>query len=236
MSAPFGGTSSLPYAERAVDSRDGPSLDDDLAALDPPRKHYQRYYQTREANENMWHAPQGIAGFIRGYYHYKSADWDGNRPHPLAGPVAAAMAEMPTYYVMERDKGMAETVAAVMPSPGEIAANRWLPDANWRSMPKSTGAPVSRVGCNGIACGRPRSRRDCRSYAGRRIEQPSMFIAGGSDWGIYQSPGAVDRMQEQACSDMKGVHLIPGAGHWVQQEQPEATVKLVLAFLERNRT
>ena len=25
----------------------------------PPRKHYQCYYTTRDANENMWHAPQG---------------------------------------------------------------------------------------------------------------------------------------------------------------------------------
>jgi pimeloyl-ACP methyl ester carboxylesterase len=30
---------------------------------------------------------------------------------------------------------------------------------------------------------------------------------------------------------MRAVHVLPGAGHWVQQEQPEAVVQLVLRFL-----
>ena len=38
------------------------------------------------------------------------------------------MAQMPTYYIMDLDQGMAETVAAVIPSTAEIAANTWLPD------------------------------------------------------------------------------------------------------------
>ena len=46
-----------------------------LAMLTPPRKHYQTYYTTREANENMWKAPQGVHAFLRAYYHAKSADW-----------------------------------------------------------------------------------------------------------------------------------------------------------------
>ena len=49
----------------------------------------------------------------------------------------------------------------------------------------------------------------------------SCYIAGAADWGIYQSPGAFERMQREVCTDMIGVHLLPGAGHWVQQEQPE---------------
>src|SRR5262249_28455331 len=51
----------------------------------------------------------------RAYYHYKSADWKGNKPHPLKARTAAEMAKIPTYYVMERDKGMAATVAPFMP-------------------------------------------------------------------------------------------------------------------------
>ena len=30
---------------------------------------------------------------------------------------------------------------------------------------------------------------------------------------------------------MIGCHLIDGAGHWVQQEQPEQVSKLLLSFL-----
>jgi hypothetical protein len=33
----------------------------------------------------MLHAPQGLHAFFRAYYHYKSADWKGNKPHPLNG-------------------------------------------------------------------------------------------------------------------------------------------------------
>ena len=55
-----------------------------LAKLSPPRKHYQTYYTTREANPNMWRPTQGLQAFLRAYYHAKSADWPGNRPHPLA--------------------------------------------------------------------------------------------------------------------------------------------------------
>jgi pimeloyl-ACP methyl ester carboxylesterase len=32
------------------------------------------------------------------------------------------------------------------------------------------------------------------------------------------------------------VHLVPGAGHWVQQEQPAQVDALLLEFLQRSRT
>ena len=72
---------------------------------------------------------------------------------------------------------------------------------------------------------------DLQVFAGRTIDQPSLFIAGKSDWGIYQRPDALDRLQDTACTDLKGVHLLDGAGHWVQQEQPEAVIDAVLSFL-----
>jgi pimeloyl-ACP methyl ester carboxylesterase len=37
-------------------------------------------------------------------------------------------------------------------------------------------------------------------------------------------------MREEACADMRAVHLIPGAGHWVQQEQPGAVQRHLLDF------
>src|SRR4029453_2073623 len=104
-------------------------LDAELAKLSPPRKYYQNYQRTRGANDNMLHAPQGLHAFFRAYYHYKSADWKGNNPHPLKARTAAEMAQIPTYYVMERDKGMAETVAPMMPSAAETAACKWLKEA-----------------------------------------------------------------------------------------------------------
>ena len=75
-------------------------------------------------------------------------------------------------------------------------------------------------------------RAEQQLYAGKTIDQPSMFISGASDWGSYQSPGNFERMQESACTDMREVHLVQGAGHWVQQEQAEETSRLLLNFLE----
>jgi pimeloyl-ACP methyl ester carboxylesterase len=39
-------------------------------------------------------------------------------------------------------------------------------------------------------------------------------------------------MQGKACTRMVGLHLVEGAGHWVQQEQPEAVSRLLIAFLQ----
>jgi pimeloyl-ACP methyl ester carboxylesterase len=38
-------------------------------------------------------------------------------------------------------------------------------------------------------------------------------------------------MQQQACSRFVGLHVLAGAGHWVQQEQPQATTRVLLDFL-----
>ena len=59
--------------------------------------------------------PQGVHAFLRAYYHYKSADWAGNKPYPLRRWSAAELAKLPTYYVMRLDEDMAQTVAPHMP-------------------------------------------------------------------------------------------------------------------------
>ena len=133
MSAPFGGPPALPFdtaraAPRAPTTAPAASIHDELAALPRPRKHYQWYYSTRDADNNMRNCPQGVHAFLRAYYHHKSADWKDNTPFALAAWTAAELAKMPTYYIMDADKGMAETVAPHMPSAAEIAACKWLTD------------------------------------------------------------------------------------------------------------
>ena len=118
MSAPFAGPPPLPFD--TADKPPSPRRDDpvhrELAALPRPRKHYQWYYSTREANADMHRAPQGVHDFLRAYYHHKSADWKDNKPYPLQSWSASELAKLPTYYVMDLAKNMAETVAAEMPS------------------------------------------------------------------------------------------------------------------------
>ena len=228
MSAPFAGPPALPSAP------DGPDIHTALAALARPRKHYQWYYSTRQANADMHQAPQGVHNFLRAYYHHKSADWAPNQPFPLAGWTAGELARMPTYYIMDLTSGMAETVAAEMPSPAAIAACHWLPDAELAVY----SAEYERNGFQGgLQWYRCRTERKFNAeeqlYAGRTIDIPSLFIAGRQDWGIHQSPGAIARMQHSACTAMRAVHLIDGAGHWVQQEQPDAVTAALLDFLDQ---
>jgi len=237
MSAPFAGPPALPFDTADMPSKDAVPTEDihaALAELDRPRKHYQWYYSTRPANADMWHCPQGVHAFMRGYFHYKSADWLGNKPHKLQSWTAGELAKMPTYYVMDLAKDMAETVAPVMPSAPEIAACHWLPD-------KELAVYAGEYERNGFQGGLNwyRSRTsglfeaELQLFAGRTIDVPSLFIAGKSDWGTYQRPGSVERMQGTACTQMLGCHLLDGAGHWVQQEQPEQVSGLLLEFLRR---
>ena len=73
-------------------------------------------------------------------------------------------------------------------------------------------------------------------FSGQSIGVPSLFISGRSDWGNYQTVGAIERMQGTGCSDLRGVHQIEGAGHWVQQEKPNEVGRLLLELLAATRT
>ena len=226
MSAPFAGPPPLPPVAP------GPDIHAALAALDPPRKLYQWYYSTREADGDMRKAPQGLSAFLRAYYHVKSADWAGNAPFRLAGWGAQELAKMPAYYVMGRDQDMAAAVTPFMPAPAEVAACAWLPDTELAVYVDEFARTGFQGGLNWYRAGTGGlNARETALFAGRTIEVPALFIAGAQDWGVYQAPGALEAMQTKACADFRGCHLIEGAGHWVQQEQPQAVAEHLLAFL-----
>jgi len=239
MSAPFGGPPMLPFdtaslaPEAAAGSAPGNRIHRDLAALDPPRKHYQWYYSSREADDDMRHCPQGIHAFLRAYFHVKSADWKRNEPFPLESWSAEELAKLPTYYVMEAGKGMAETVAPEMPSASEIAACMWLPDDQLRVYSTAFARTGFQGGLQWYRCMTSGwNTSELQLFSGRTVDVPTCFIAGRSDWGVYQKPGDFERMQDSACTRMLGCHLVSGAGHWVQQEQPVQVAELLLEFLQ----
>ena len=72
--------------------------------------------------------------------------------------------------------------------------------------------------------------QELRTFAGRKIEVPAIFIAGQADWGIHQSPGQLNKMLEMASTDMTILPFVENAGHWVQQEQPDVVNGLLLDF------
>lgn len=214
MSAPFGGPPRIGGVARG-------DVHADLAALARPRKHYQWFYSTRDADANMRFARQGLPSFLRAYYHHKSADWPGNQPFRLAGWTAGELARMPTYYIMDLHEGMAETVAHEMPA-GEAA---WLTDAELAVYADEFARTGFQGGLQWYRCGTSGLfTPELELFSGRTIDVPSCFIAGAADWGVQQRPGALEAMNGTACSNMRFVELVPGAGHWVQQEQPGAVV------------
>ncbi len=235
MSAPFGGPPSLPFntAERPAKPKREDPVHRELASLPRPRKHYQWYYSTREADADMHLAPQGVHDFLRAYYHHKSADWKDNKPYPLRAWSAGELAKLPTYYVMDLDKTMAETVAEVMPSPAQIAANRWLPDSELAFYAGEYQRTGFQGGLQWYRCGTAGAfDHELQIWSGRTIDVPACFISGRQDWGTYQRPGVFEAMQERVCTRMLGCHLVDGAGHWVQQEQPAEVSRLLLGFLQ----
>jgi pimeloyl-ACP methyl ester carboxylesterase len=231
LMAPFGGPPPLPESAaspaplRSGAPRRTGDIHAALAALKRPRKHYQWYYSTRPANDHMWHCPQGVHAFLRAYVHMKSADWPGNPlpPRRLDGRRAR----------QDAGKTMAEQVAEEMPSAAEIAACHWLTEAELAVY----SGEYERTGFQGgLQWYRCRTQgimlSELELFAGRTIDVPFLFIGGQSDWGTFQTPSAFERMQtREVCSDFRGAHRIEGAGHWVQQEQPERVTELLLSFL-----
>lgn len=205
MSAPFPGPPALPFdtADSEVSAvqpnTGGQALAAALAALDPPREHYQRYLSSREANDDMWHPPQGLHAFLRAFFYVKSADWPGNKPHPLKAPTANELAQMPTYYVMDLGKTMPQTVAPFQPSADEVLASKWLTEPELGVYTEEYG----RTGFQGAlqayrVFSDPGLNAELRLFSGKTIDVPSLFIGGESDWGTYSAPGALDLMRTKA--------------------------------------
>jgi pimeloyl-ACP methyl ester carboxylesterase len=63
------------------------------------------------------------------------------------------------------------------------------------------------------------------------IEQPAMFMAGDKDGVIVMAAEALKNMPNYV-KDLRINELIPGAGHWTQQEAPDAVNEGILRFLQ----
>lgn len=63
-----------------------------------------------------------------------------------------------------------------------------------------------------------------------RLSMPSYFITGDLDVVRMMDPTGPERMRN-LLPDYRGETIIPGAGHWVQQETPQAFNDALLGFL-----
>jgi pimeloyl-ACP methyl ester carboxylesterase len=67
-----------------------------------------------------------------------------------------------------------------------------------------------------------------------KIRQPTLFLAGEQDVVVAMYRGAFDVL-EQTVPGLRGKHLIPSAGHWLQQEKPLEVTQRMIAFLRQQR-
>ena len=75
--------------------------------------------------------------------------------------------------------------------------------------------------------------QEMAEFAGKPVTQPSYFVAGERDavrafvpgMDLYANPGA-------GCPDFRGSVILPGIGHWVQQEAPAETSAALQQFLK----
>jgi pimeloyl-ACP methyl ester carboxylesterase len=73
-----------------------------------------------------------------------------------------------------------------------------------------------------------------KAWAGKRIEQPCLFIGGSRDpattlFGAVADPVAMMRM---FAPRVEG-HVLEGCGHWTQQERPQEVNALLIDWLKR---
>lgn len=66
------------------------------------------------------------------------------------------------------------------------------------------------------------------AWGERKIEMPSMFVAGERDPVLLMAPPT---MMDGLVTDLRESVLLPGAGHWVQQERPAEVNEALLRFL-----
>lgn len=73
-----------------------------------------------------------------------------------------------------------------------------------------------------------------QQFKGRRLEMPTLLIGGDRDpafngFGRIPDPAA---MMRGHVTDLRSVHVLPGVGHWTQQERPAEVTAILLDWLK----
>ena len=254
MAHPFGGSPNLMFGHEAptqlpaaaprpktqFERLHDPDIHTSLMKLQPPRVAY-KWYNAGPQAADEWSYPTGqpLREFLRGYFHLKSADWGANNPRPLASWTADELAAMPHYYVMRAGLSMRENVALDMQREApevlsKLSQTPWLPDRDLdvyvREFARTTfREPLRwyRVLTN------PELLAELDIFAGKKIEVPTKYISGCSDWGTYQVPGSMEAMEEGRSVQQgmfKAKVILDGAGHWVNIEKPDECAAEIISL------
>jgi pimeloyl-ACP methyl ester carboxylesterase len=76
---------------------------------------------------------------------------------------------------------------------------------------------------------------DLAAFTHQPITVPSLFVGGERDGPTRWGAGAIARFDVNLPA-LAGSHILPGCGHWVQQERADSVNDLLLDFLPRTAT
>ena len=230
MSMPFGG----PIKKYNINKL--ANVNKKLRSLHPKRKHYQYYFSSKSAANNILNCRQGLKNFLRSYFYFKSYDYPHNKPFKLNSFTASSLAKMPEYYIMNYNLGISQTVLKFAPSQSQIDNCKWLTEEDLLIYYNSFKLRGIQEPLNWYKV--MLSIREQKKLINLKLPSviiiPSLFIAGSADWGVYQKPGELEKMESLFFSNYAGTKIIKKAGHWVQQEQPKETFKEIISFLYKN--
>ncbi|HKZ73849.1 MAG TPA: alpha/beta hydrolase [Steroidobacteraceae bacterium] len=123
------------------------------------------------------------------------------------------------------------TILDVCPRPDHELA--WLPEADLRVYSDAYRRSGFRGTLNWYRC-MDLTWRLMAPWTGMPIPVPAMFIGGEHD-AVLRMPGlntALENMPRTVPKLLRA-EIVPGVGHWIQQEAPQRVTELLLAFLAR---
>jgi pimeloyl-ACP methyl ester carboxylesterase len=198
------GMLSVPYAPRG-----GPRPTDILARIGRPEEFYVSYFQ--EPGRAEAEIEPDVRTWLGGFYGALSGEAE---PPPDGGSVS---------FVAQggrlRDR---------FPEPGPLPA--WLSEDDLGVY----AGEFERTGFTG-ALNRYRNMdrdwEDLAAWDGAPVVQPSLFVAGENDATLRWMGGAIEAFGT-TLPGLGGSHILPGAGHWIQQERPGEVNRLLVEWLE----
>jgi len=222
MSAPFAGPPLLPFKHgqrRPSKARD--SIHDDPGRPEASAQTLSLYYSTREARQHV-EMSAGRSRFHARVLSPQECGLEAEPPFPLKSWTASELEKMPTYYIMDLKEGMAGTVAKEMPARPRSWRNKWLPDNELAVYAQEYGRNGFQGGLQWYRCNTSgATARSCGFSPAARSTYVMLHRGQERLGNLPASRRHMIKMQKDAVTNMLGCHLVEGAGHWVQQEQPE---------------
>lgn len=124
------------------------------------------------------------------------------------------------------------TLLDAMPEPQQLPG--WLTQADIDVFAGDYGRHGDRAFTGGLNWYRniERNWELLAAFRGRLIEVPALYIGGDRDMVIgLRGPDATLRTVEQAAPQLWRGLILPGCGHWTQQERPDEVNQQLLSFL-----